>query len=597
MKTKILCIHGIGGKDATINEWRPLWESQILKSSGLKHEQVEFNFLEFDFIFEKHKKEGIPYVKGILRLMKDWAIDAIFGKSRSFGLKESIRWYAGMVVQFTENKELRLALKNYITPILDGPNKPDIIYSHSLGTLIIYDILLQEAAKGQYRNLNLITSGSQIGHPALRRFFGGAILPLKINKWINFHNSMDMVFAYESIRVNDTRFNEIDTTFNEPGSIINHEALNYIGHTNSILLGWPDVLKSLSKGKRTAEASNFAKESRATYMAAPKGISKSTTKVLLVGINDYPNPDNQLYGCVNDVFRMSEVLQEMGVKPEEIKVVLNENATSGNLRGLMDWLLKDAKSGDNRFFYYSGHGAQIPSAGISDDLEDDHLEECLVTYDFNWERANAYTDKEFLKSYSQLPFGVNFTVVLDCCHSGGIARDGLFKARGLNLPDDIRHSVIKWDSKRQMWIPRKMKLSTERIFDANQKEKELYTGSLGGTQRFGRGIALWSDNNTWKENKRKYGTNGAYMPLIIEACREEEYSYEYKHGVTSYGAFTYSLTTILREINRAKKYKNLTYKKLVELAAKQLKELEFQQNPQIIGPKAMINEIVPFLNL
>jgi hypothetical protein len=33
---------------------------------------------------------------------------------------------------------------------------------------------------------------------------------------------------------------------------------------------------------------------------------------------------------------------------------------------------------------------------------------------------------------------------------------------------------------------------------------------------------------------------GPYLPLIIEACQEKEFSYEYRDGATSYGAFTYA---------------------------------------------------------
>src|SRR5262249_26085584 len=35
---------------------------------------------------------------------------------------------------------------------------------------------------------------------------------------------------------------------------------------------------------------------------------------------------------------------------------------------------------------------------------------------------------------------------------------------------------------------------------------------------------------------------GPYLPIIYEACKEQELAYEYRHGVTSYGAFTYSLS-------------------------------------------------------
>jgi hypothetical protein len=148
-----------------------------------------------------------------------------------------------------------------------------------------------------------------------------------------------------------------------------------------------------------------------------------------------------------------------------------------------------------------------------------------------------------------------------------------------------------------MWIPRDLKLAKEKLFTKATKNTELYTGELGGTQRFGRGVSIWSDVSEYESTKKKYGTHGPYMPLIIEACKEKEYSYEYVHGVTSYGAFTYSLTTILRDLNSKQKKTKISFVKLVDLVSVQLKELGYQQTPQIIGPKFKVNGEIPFLEV
>lgn len=596
---KILCIHGIGGKDVTMDQWKSGWENQILASTGFSKNETQFHFLEIDTVFKKYQdKNGIKYLATILRLIKDWATVAISRERDIFGKDGAIRWYAGMVVQFAQDEELRDKLCDLLKKFLDREN-PDLIYCHSLGTLLTYDLLRQEAVQGKFRELTLVTSGSQIGHPALLKLFGGVLMPLNIRHWFNFHNPYDYVFAYESIDIESDNYTEIETAFKESNPIKNHEVLTYMSHESAQLEGWPEIIKSLNPSARTLKTivEKLQKDllPNTESKLKKKGLG-SRRKALLVGINDYPDPANQLNGCVNDVFRMSEVLQEMGYDPSEIKVVLNERATSQNLRKMMDWLLKDAESGDTRFFYYSGHGAQIPSSGMDGD-DDDHLDECLVTYDFDWKRENAYTDKEFLKSYSQVPYGVDFVTVLDCCHSGGMTRDSGFKARGLNPPDDIRHRTIKWDPKRQMWIPRELNLSKQKLFASNTTNKAIYTGENGGTQRFGRGVSLWSEVKEFAEAKKKYGTMGPYMPLIIEACKEKEYSYEYKHGVTSYGAFTYSLTTILRDLNRKQKQSKVTFKELIDTTAKQLKELGYQQTPQIVGPSSKVNAKVPFLNI
>lgn len=598
---KILCIHGIGGKERTKEQWQPDWKKALSTALDMSDQQLDIQFLDIDLIFTKYqKKHGIQYLAAVAKLTRDWIAVGLFREERAlFGSDGAIRWYAGMVVQFVEDEALRNELSALLKAYLDK-EKPDLIFCHSLGTLISYDFLRQEAVGNIHRELTLVTLGSQIGHPALLKFFGGRLMPLNIQHWFNLHNPYDYVFAYEPIDIYSNNYTQIETVFKQPSMVDNHEPLLYITNESARLEAWPQIKVCMQRTARAMDQSRLAvqKQLMPAIVKQTKATQKFSRKALLVGINDYPNPENQLNGCVNDVFRMSEVLQEIGYDPSEIKVVLNERATSQNLRRMMDWLLQDARDGDVRFFFYSGHGAQIPSANLEGD-DNDHLDECLVTYDFDWKRENAYTDKEFLKSYSKLSYGVNFITVLDCCHSGGMTRDAGFKARGLNPPDDIRHRTIKWDSTREMWVSRELKLAQEKLFAKNTNEsyRKLYTGEEGGTQRFGRAISLWSDVEQYGVTKKKYGTIGPYMPLLIEACREKEYSYEYKHGVSSFGAFTYSLTTILRQLNRGKKNKKVTFAELVELTSVQLKELGYAQTPQLVGPKSKVNAVVPFLNI
>lgn len=595
---KILFIHGIGGQEATIDDWSTKWVSKVSEASGIEVNQITPHFLLYDELFEIRKQQTgtIEYFKCIKELITSWAGSDEDHLAKGFGdIKDSIRWTAGMVAQFITDGILRAQLNKRLANTLDS-FKPDLIVTHSLGTLLAYDLLRQETALGKNRNSILLTSGSQIGHPALRRMFGGTIGALNVKLWVNINNRHDRVFAYESLKIQSENFMEVKAPFKQGLLTINHDPDLYFSHENSVHIAWPTIVDTMGNAKGLA--SNKVSKPKTRIKAATT--SNSSQKALLIGINDYPDPENQLNGCVNDVFRMSEVLQEMGWNPANIKVVLNERATSSNLRNMMNWLLQDAKENDTRFFFYSGHGAQIPAAEIDD--ESDHMDECLVTYDFDWSREHTYTDKEFVESYSQLPYGVNFTVMLDCCHSGGMSRDGMFKARGVNPPDDVRHRLIKWDANREMWIPRKLALSSQRLFTGSKEIRAKYTGEDGNTQRFGRGVSLWSDVKTFEQAKKKYGTHGAYMPMIIEACAEKEFAYEYKHGVTSYGAFTFALSTVLRQYNRElkknpRKTKPLVYKDLINLVAKELKSLGYKQNPQIVGPNSKIGAGVPGLNV
>ena len=81
---------------------------------------------------------------------------------------------------------------------------------------------------------------------------------------------------------------------------------------------------------------------------------------------------------------------------------------------------------------------------------------------------------------------------------------------------------------------------------------------------------------------------GPYLPLIIEACGEDEFSYEYRHGATSHGAFTYSLASILR------KQKSITFEELVARTRQQLLDLQYDQEPRILGPEIVVKHKVPW---
>lgn len=583
---KILCIHGIGGKDATMEKWSIDWKTKIQEVSGFK-EELDFKFLKIDKLFSDSKdRMGIKYGPAIIKFISSWMSTVIEEQFKSKGLLDTINWYAGMPAQFVTDQVLRDQLKTLLENTIEE-YEPDIIFSHSLGTLICYDFFRQKAVEGKANNIILITSGSQIGHPAVRQTFGSVILPLKIKYWINLHNENDRVFASRSISISSDNFLQIETPF-EYGKI-NHEALKYISQQNAVNQAWPIIVTQVS----TTVSRDFKLKNLLGIRTIEKqsvGGRKPNRKALLIGINDYPDEQNRLYGCVNDVYRISEVLQEYGFSSEEIRVALNERATAKDIRDRMDWLLSDTKEGDLRFFFYSGHGAQIPSSHA--DYELDTNDECLVPYDFDWTIEKAYTDKEFLELYSQLSLNVNFISVLDCCHSGGMTRGNGMKAKGLTPPDDIRHREIKWDEKRQMWIPRTLNLSKEKYFKNISKDTSIYNGVNGKTNKLGRAFSLWSDIAEYENAKKKYGATGLYMPVLLEACKEDEFAYEYRHGVTSFGAFTYSLTTILRQLRSTGK--PISFKDLINKTSKLLNELEYNQNPILIGPKTKTDGIIPF---
>ena len=137
---------------------------------------------------------------------------------------------------------------------------------------------------------------------------------------------------------------------------------------------------------------------------------------------------------MNDTFLASRVLQERGFEAADIRVLLDARATAGAIRDRLEWLFDGADDGCERVLFYSGHGAQLPGYSAAESV--DHVDECLVPYDFDWSLDRAITDNDFFRRYSELPFSARFSAILDCCHAGGMTRDGGPRIRGLTPPDD-----------------------------------------------------------------------------------------------------------------------------------------------------------------
>jgi uncharacterized caspase-like protein len=99
-------------------------------------------------------------------------------------------------------------------------------------------------------------------------------------------------------------------------------------------------------------------------------------KALLVGINKYPDPRNELRGCINDILDMEHFISERNkiYAKENIKKLTDAEATKKGIVSQIKWLIEGAQPGDQLLFHYSGHGAQAPT--LNAHLEPDGLCKC-----------------------------------------------------------------------------------------------------------------------------------------------------------------------------------------------------------------------------
>ena len=79
-------------------------------------------------------------------------------------------------------------------------------------------------------------------------------------------------------------------------------------------------------------------------------------KALLIGINHYQIPGNDLRGCVNDVKAMQATLKKYyGFKPADMTTLLDEQATTKAMRTEIQKLGTGAKASDVLLLHDTGH--------------------------------------------------------------------------------------------------------------------------------------------------------------------------------------------------------------------------------------------------
>jgi len=581
---RIMGVHGLG--DQRHSDWAHHWEEAIGQVfPRLPNVQFQFLPVTYDDIFEKVEISFGESLRALWKLTKSGV--STWGHQRGLveEISDTIKWTAGYVVAWVEDEEFQRKSRARILESLLSI-KPDVICAHSLGSLITYNAFTHRDADDPsvqqvLKKSNYVTLGSQIANPfVIRNLTNGRILPPNVAFWHHLFNQNDDVFTAPIRLPGVDNFSQTNTTFDLPGTG-DHAAESYLTHQATINNVWRPLASGAAGEKRTV----IPPVGLMRRLDKPSGKRR---KALLVGINDYPDPANRLEGCVNDVFTMSSVLQDCGFPADVIRTCLDSRATANGILDRLQWLLDQAKPGDELVFYYSGHGAQVPEYG--ENFEPDHHVETLVPWDFDWSPATYVADDQIYDLYSQLPYDCRLMMVFDCCHSGGIDRAGMSRPRGIAPPDDIRHRELKWDSKTQMWVSRDFRRINE-DFTPEPDVAQQFFGTEGATQRIGRASMLRGLSSRQYHRRMKDGQPaalGPYLPMIIEACGENELSYEYRHGATSYGAFTYSLATVLR------RRKSITFDALVKETAAQLAELQYDQKPRILGPSSIVSQLVPW---
>ncbi len=142
------------------------------------------------------------------------------------------------------------------------------------------------------------------------------------------------------------------------------------------------------------------------------------TLALLVGVGSHDDPKIPDLACVGpDISMMRRTLiDSLGVKPEDVLILTNRQATASAVtEAFQRHLVDGASASDSVLFYFTGHGSQVRDDNGD---EEDGLDEVLVTYGTRWEDPTSYISDDSLKIWLDRLRCRKAVVVLDCCHSG-----------------------------------------------------------------------------------------------------------------------------------------------------------------------------------
>ncbi|MBN3885085.1 MAG: caspase family protein [Nostoc sp. JL34] len=171
--------------------------------------------------------------------------------------------------------------------------------------------------------------------------------------------------------------------------------------------------------------------------------------VLLVGIDKYSNPGDNLNGCVNDIEAVEKFLNTRLKYQLHIKKLIDQEATRQAMIDEFENHLCLACKDDVVLFYFCGHGSQELAGKEFHVLEYDKEPgkkklETIVCYDSrttdeNGNEIRDLADKELRYLIANVAKKQpHILVVFDCCHSSSGTRDTDSKQRVRRLPTDSR---------------------------------------------------------------------------------------------------------------------------------------------------------------
>jgi len=124
---------------------------------------------------------------------------------------------------------------------------------------------------------------------------------------------------------------------------------------------------------------------------------------VVVGISNYPGTLNDLSFCDDDALEMKAWLMGQNFPVQNIKVLINSNATKANILNSIGWLASNSEGDDYVFFFYSGHGDKSGATTK------------IVPYDY----VTDISESEIGSAFNSISCS-KMIALFDSCYSGGL---------------------------------------------------------------------------------------------------------------------------------------------------------------------------------
>ena len=290
-------------------------------------------------------------------------------------------------------------------------------------------------------------------------------------------------------------------------------------------------------------------------------------KALCVAIDDYGHPANNLNSCIADAKAFEQLLKSR-YNFDEVRSLYDSQATTKNVEDGLDWLFDDSQPDDRLVFQFSGHGYQLPSDGI--------LEEVLVLQD------GFFKDDRLSQRTQQLPPGI-LTAVMDSCFSGGMEKLLMLSEDGLEVAKPKRWTPIDAEQlQNEQSILEKAPKIKLKPFGAKPAGtiralgKDFGFPTLAGSAGSAPAASPVSAGNAAltpapvSDEEGQMQMNG----LLLSACVENETASAKTSQTNGLSAFTYGLVEALKEAGS-----QVGTADLMAAVQRRLKAMGFRQTP------------------